>query len=425
MPTIEEMLDPAVVEYLRQKHGAALGLPEPSVDATPPMDAPPAPTPGPDIGGVPPPSPGSGTPSIGDLVTEAQRQDLRANLFRRLGDAGRQIGSAFGGVPFKPSDQTSDYMRQLQERVGAESAATNQAMKRRLEEAQAKQAEAHAKWWEQGGRPGANKITVNDGNRADVVRILSRIDPKTDYASMTNPGLEVAFNTKAQLASANTNEAKAGLAQAAGERAAARGKESSERHGAKLIADLKKDLDPNAARAGVFGKYQEQVFQADRLLQLTASGYNLDNRQINEFAIGLNKLLSGSSAPAQKQVEHLIPRTYWSDAARLKEYILNNPQGIRADEFVRRMEDTIKRERNVAADNIRKTQIQRLPAHKTAFQSHPDEAKAVLQAFGIDPEGLDDNLRPKEAKTPGTSPGQPKATHRFNPATGQIEAIGE
>jgi hypothetical protein len=237
---------------------------------------------------------------------------------------------------------------------------------------------------------------------------------------MTNGGLEVAFNSKAQLASAGTNEAKAGLARAAGERAEKRSQEATARSKDKALEALDRDLDPNKGRSGVFGDYQKQVFQADRLLALTAGGYNLDNRQINEFVIGLNKLLSGSSAPAQKQVEHLVPKTVWSDAAKLKEYITNNPQGVSAQEFVQRMEETIKRERDIAAKGIRDTQIQRLPRHKDTIEKYP-EAKARVEAAGLDLTNFDENLRPKKTAAPVAAP---KATHRFNPETGKIEAIG-
>ena len=83
---------------------------------------------------------------------------------------------------------------------------------------------------------------------------------------------------------------------------------------------------------------------------------------------------------------------------------------------------TCKRD-EVAEGKIRDAQVKRLPAHVSLFREHPEEARNVLRGYDIDPDSLDENLQLKKAPASSSAAPQPKATHRFNPDTGKIEAL--
>lgn len=161
----------------------------------------------------------------------------------------------------------------------------------------------------------------------------------------------------------------------------------------KLIA-LKDDLDPNKARGGNMAFNQKKVDQAERLEGLIKDSNgninNLDSRQIEELAIGLNSMLSNSSSSAVSQVEALVPKTAMGNAQKLKEWLLNDPQGVNQVAFVKRMADTVEREKQIAGDQVKRAQVQRLSAHGNLARTNPDQYNQVLQAYGIDPKDIKD-----------------------------------
>lgn len=160
----------------------------------------------------------------------------------------------------------------------------------------------------------------------------------------------------------------------------------------KLATALKQDLDPNAARGGNFAMNQKRVDQADRLMGLIkdSSGNisNLDSRQTEELAIGLNSMLSGSGQGSANQVAALVPSTVRGDANKLKEWLTNEPTGSDQQAFVQRMADTVQRERDIAANQVKNVQLARLAAHSGLQQKAPDLYANVIHGYGIDDNDL-------------------------------------
>lgn len=168
----------------------------------------------------------------------------------------------------------------------------------------------------------------------------------------------------------------------------------------KMAAALKADLDPNGGRAGNMGKNQARVDAADRLEGLLKqTGGNPDRRQIEELAIGAQNMLANGNGSAE-QVKQLVPSSAWGDAKKLYEWFSNNPTGTDQQKFVARMGETIAREKQIAGDQVRTAQVQRLASHTAYKKRFPGEYGSQLQAYGIDPA----NIKEGRYVSPGAAP---------------------
>ncbi len=169
-----------------------------------------------------------------------------------------------------------------------------------------------------------------------------------------------------------------------------------------LFMKMKDDLDPNKARGGNLAKNQSQIDQADRLkgLYTEANGdlRNLDSRQMEELAIGMNKMLSGSSAGSTTQVEALLPHTIRGDSQKLKEWLMNDPRGTNQQAFVARMAETVDREKSIAEGQVRNAQVQRLSAYSKLKDRDPQRYGQLLNAYGIDQNDIDEKGRYTRSK---------------------------
>lgn len=146
-------------------------------------------------------------------------------------------------------------------------------------------------------------------------------------------------------------------------------------------------LDPSKARAGAFGVSKQVYDRAERLQSLASAfpGGNMDSRQIEEMAVGLNAMLSGSNTGASTQVKALVPSSAMGDAMKLKEWLANDPQGTNQQAFVARMLGSVEREKATAADQITRTQMQRTTRFADLEKSVPDDFYNVMQSAGLDP----------------------------------------
>lgn len=164
--------------------------------------------------------------------------------------------------------------------------------------------------------------------------------------------------------------------------------EKKDQYSQKRLTALGDALDPSKARAGAFG-VSKQVYDRAERLQSLASAFkdgNLDSRQVEELAIGLNAMLSGANTGAAQQVKSLVPNSIWGNAQKVKEWLVNEPQGLQQQAFVNRMLGSITREKSTASDQLKRTQFQRIGRYGDLEKSNPDEFQNVLQSSGVDPQ---------------------------------------
>lgn len=157
----------------------------------------------------------------------------------------------------------------------------------------------------------------------------------------------------------------------------------------KLVEGLKNDLDPNKARGGNLAANQKQVDRATHLQGLinTYHDRNLDSRETEELAIGLQSLLSQGN-PAAGQVAALVPKSAIGDSAKLKEWLFNEPRGTNQQAFIERIGHSIDRQKQISEEQVKRAQVQRLSAHGRLKEIDPDTYGAILNSYGITPEDV-------------------------------------
>lgn len=160
----------------------------------------------------------------------------------------------------------------------------------------------------------------------------------------------------------------------------------------KYSKDMKNDLDADRGRAGNFGQISAKVQQADRLKTLVSSYKNgdLPPQQMEELALGMANMLSGSSGAARSQVEALVPHTWWGGKQSAQQWLMNEPTGAGQQKFVEAMAHTIDRERDTANNQLNDIRVSRLTAHEGLRKIAPDQFERNLRSYNIDPTRIKD-----------------------------------
>jgi hypothetical protein len=152
----------------------------------------------------------------------------------------------------------------------------------------------------------------------------------------------------------------------------------------KWATQMKDDLDPNKARGGNLASNQKRVDNAQRIEALLSQVHNNpDPRQMEELAISSQALLSSSGTPAAEQVKSLIPHTALGNVNAFKEWLTNDPTGTGQQEFVKRMAETVQREKDVANQQVQKAQKARLSVYGKFKQADPETYGSILNAYGL------------------------------------------
>lgn len=184
----------------------------------------------------------------------------------------------------------------------------------------------------------------------------------------------------------------------------------------KWTTALKEDLDANKARGGNLGNNQKRVDNAERVQALLDQvNNNPDPRQMEELAISAQALLSSSGSPAAEQVKALIPKTAQGDINKFKEWLTNNPTGTGQQEFVKRMAETVSREKDIALAQVQKAQRQRLSAYGKFKEADPDTYNQIIGSYGLSenaPKGMS-AMEEGKAMAGGPKSGDMEEGYRF------------
>lgn len=156
----------------------------------------------------------------------------------------------------------------------------------------------------------------------------------------------------------------------------------------KRLQELGKLLDPSGYRVGQFSNIYQGFLRGERLESLANaySNRDLDQRESEELAIGLNSMLQGSNVGAQKQVEALVPKSAVGNAMKMAEWLSNNPKGLQQQQFVKRMMNDIQREKSTFKDQINRVRFQRIAPYADLEKKNPEGFESVLKSNEVDPE---------------------------------------
>lgn len=140
-----------------------------------------------------------------------------------------------------------------------------------------------------------------------------------------------------------------------------------------------------ASSRSPFGKAANVVRSAEQLEALGKQYGDLnqlDNRQIAEIARGLDSMLA-SGAATVTGASHLLPSTASGSLAKIEEYITSLPAGAKQKEFVQRMMDTVSREKQIANQQMVRTQGKILAPFSHLKKNYPERYEATLKGMGI------------------------------------------
>lgn len=173
----------------------------------------------------------------------------------------------------------------------------------------------------------------------------------------------------------------------------------------KDYAELSKRITGELQRSNTpFGKMVGIIRSAEAIEQL-AAGINpnqLDSRQITEIARNLDAMLS-SGAATISGMKKLIPESYSKDAASILEYISSRPKGAGQGEFVKRMLETVAREKELAKRQVEKTQGKLLTGYSHLYKKDKDKFNDFLRMNNIPEDIFQRLLGDQELKTMGDS----------------------
>lgn len=156
---------------------------------------------------------------------------------------------------------------------------------------------------------------------------------------------------------------------------------------AKRASELNKALvEETASSRSPFGKAANIKRSAEAIEQLAAQIPNpndLDSRQIKEIARSLDAMLSQGAATVSG-TKGLVPSSLSGDINSIFEYVSNIPRGQKQGEFVKRMIETVKREKELAQTQIDKTKGKILGGYADVRKNKPELYQEILSRHNIE-----------------------------------------
>lgn len=156
----------------------------------------------------------------------------------------------------------------------------------------------------------------------------------------------------------------------------------------RILQKMGDDLDPSKNVRNPYGVAQLGLSRAERIEGLVSQykDLNLDRRETEELAIGLNSMLQGSNQSARNQVMSLVPSSARGTVSKLTEWLVNEPQGLNQQKFVQRMLDDVRREKQVFQGQVMKFARSKVAKYKSLIEKYPEETSDILRSFNVDPE---------------------------------------
>lgn len=168
--------------------------------------------------------------------------------------------------------------------------------------------------------------------------------------------------------------------------AAVKGAKTADREVEKDFMSLEKRLTSELASSrSAFGKaanINRSAEAIETLIKQMPNPNDLDVRQIQEIARNLDAMLTSGAATVTGTAK-LVPKSYSGDAAKIAEYITSLPVGAGQGEFVKRMLDTVEREKQLATRQINQTHNKILSSYSHLADKSPDRYNEMLRSYGI------------------------------------------
>lgn len=158
-------------------------------------------------------------------------------------------------------------------------------------------------------------------------------------------------------------------------------KEKRDKEFTKMSEKLTSEI---ASSRSSFGK-SAGIMRSAEALETFIKGIDLKDittRQIYEIARGLDSMLSQGAATISG-TKKLIPSSYSGSLANILEYITSIPKGAGQEEFIKQMMETVSREKQLAGEQIKRTQGKLLSGYKHLKEKDPEKYEEILNEFGL------------------------------------------
>ena len=162
----------------------------------------------------------------------------------------------------------------------------------------------------------------------------------------------------------------------------------------------------NAATASsrsLLGRTANSMNQADRVQALIDQTKNQPGgaspQQLYELARAQDALISGGSGTVSGTA-HLVPSTALQSYANFQQWLTNSPQGANTQAFTSRIEDTVKRERNVAQQAQQKALNQMAPGFSHLKEKDPARYQSIMDSVVQQPEASPQASAPDASRSP-------------------------
>lgn len=315
-----------------------------------------------------------------DIVRGANENELTQNLLR----SGNQIGNAIAGVPLAQSDNL------YQANIADAKAIPQQYLDIKKQERDDVESPVSKEYQQMLSKYGVNlKASANDLEKLfpTIYKAKEAAIEKVQDRKLKDDQFKQKWAEIKELQNQRL-DAKKGVQDAKLEKADTDRKDKM----GKLIAS------EIASSRSAFGKGANIVRSAEAIEQLAGSvnPNELDSRQIQEIARNLDAMLS-SGASTISGTKKLVPSSAAGKLASLEEYISNIPKGQQQGEFVKRMLETVQREKDLAKRQVANTQKKLLAPYADLHKKDPDGFNFILQQNGLpNYEELSSDYNPKQ-----------------------------
>lgn len=248
---------------------------------------------------------------------------------------------------------------------------------------------------------------ISKVNRASVIDNLNKIGRK-DLAAQVKPNMSSKqledifgqYNLQNMVTNYEAQQTRRDIARAkAGDKADADKNKQDQKDTERLDKANKMITASIASSRGAFGKTANILRSAEAietLIKQQPMG-QMDNRQIQELARSLDAMLSQGAATITGTA-HLVPRSMSGDAAKIQEYISSIPRGAGQAAFVKKMADTVAREKDLARRQIGQESRKMLSSYADLAKKHPESWKLMLQQHDL-PEDVFNMENPQDNTT--------------------------
>lgn len=203
--------------------------------------------------------------------------------------------------------------------------------------------------------------------------------------------------------------------------------EKQEQFDRKRLDALGKALTSETASSrSAFGRGANNIRSAEAIEALTEQYKGrfdqMDERQITELARSLDGLLSQGQSTVSGTT-HLLPKTAVGNVSKIVEYLRNVPTGQQQGAFVKRMLETVGREKELAKDQIKRAQGKILGPYKETLKRRPEDAKDILGPHGLEFLIDDDGKQDASSKSDEKAPEKKIVKKGYNAKTNQTQLI--